>query len=133
MHVYLFSQYLFCTFSSFFTPKPSTLSRPLHQPFSSRPPHPPPSHSTSHKNKINFPGFFELFPELDIIKWPQWFKKNGKRIKCEKDEDCMFPQACCHHPIVPGDKFCCLGGYKQRALQYVFVPIPIPSEITTNH
>ncbi len=126
MHIYLFTQYLFCTFSSFFTPKSSSLVRPLHQP-------PRHVHYASPKNKMNFPGFFELFPELDIIKWPQWFKKNGKRIKCEKDEDCMFPQACCHHPIVPGDKFCCLGGYKQRQLQYAFVPIPIPSEITTTH
>lgn len=131
MQIYLFSQYLFCTFSTFFTPKPSTLVRPLYQP---RQPPPHRDHTQPTKNKINFPGFFELFPELDIIKWPEWFKKNGKRIKCEKDEDCMFPQACCHHPIVPGDKFCCLGGYKQRALQYAFVPIPIPipSEITTH-
>lgn len=118
MHIYLLTQYLFCTFSSFFTPQKSIWIQRLHH-----------SHDSPNNAKPKFPGFFEVFPELDIIKWPQWIKKNGKIIKCEKDEDCMFPQACCHHPIVPGDKFCCSGGYKQRNLQFAFLPIPIPSEM----
>lgn len=56
-----------------------------------------------------FPGFFEVFPELKF-KWPVWSKrKDGTAIKCKTDQDCQFPQACCNHPIVPGDKFCCTG------------------------
>ena len=58
---------------------------------------------------FNLPGFFEVFPELKL-KWPTWAKKkDGKAIKCKVDQDCMFPQACCPHPIIPGDKFCCTG------------------------
>lgn len=57
---------------------------------------------------FRLPGFFEVFPELKL-KWPIWAKKNGKAIKCETDSDCQFPQACCSHPILPGDKFCCTG------------------------
>jgi hypothetical protein len=60
------------------------------------------------------PGFFEVFPELQL-KWPNWAKKKGEAIECEKDEDCQFPQACCPHPIIPGDKFCCTG-WTQRIL-----------------
>ena len=55
------------------------------------------------------PGFFEVFPELKL-KWPVWSKrKDGSVMKCETDSDCQFPQACCPHPILPGDKFCCTG------------------------
>lgn len=60
------------------------------------------------------PGFFEVFPELQL-KWPNWAKKRGEAIECEKDEDCQFPQACCPHPIIPGDKFCCTG-WTQRIM-----------------
>ena len=61
------------------------------------------------------PGFFEVFPELKL-KWPIWArKKDGGAIKCETDRDCQFPQACCAHPIVPGDKFCCTG-YGRRIM-----------------
>ena len=60
------------------------------------------------------PGFFEVFPELQL-KWPNWAKKGGEAIECETDEDCQFPQACCPHPIIPGDKFCCTG-WTQRIM-----------------
>lgn len=64
---------------------------------------------------FNLPGFFEVFPELQL-KWPKWSKnKDGKVKKCEVDTDCPFPQACCPHPILPGDKFCCTG-FGQRLL-----------------
>ena len=60
------------------------------------------------------PGFFEVFPELQL-KWPNWAKRKGEAIECEKDEDCQFPQACCPHPLIPGDKFCCTG-WTQRIM-----------------
>jgi len=61
------------------------------------------------------PGFFEVFPELQL-KWPLWArKKDGSAVPCKRDEDCQFPQACCPHPIIPGDKFCC-SGWSQRIL-----------------
>lgn len=62
-----------------------------------------------------FPGFFEVFPELKF-KWPIWAKKkDGGAIKCKTDKDCRFPQACCSHPFIPGDKFCCTG-WTQRVM-----------------
>lgn len=65
---------------------------------------------------LTFPGFFEVFPELKAFKWPIWAKsKSGSVIKCETDQDCQFPQACCPHPILPGDKFCCTG-FGRRAM-----------------
>lgn len=70
--------------------------------------------------KIILPGFFEVFPMLDW-KWPIWTMKNGKRINCKTDDDCKFPQSCCHHPIIPGDKFCCSGGYKQRVMKPAYI------------
>lgn len=55
------------------------------------------------------PGIFEVFPELKL-KWPTWSKRrDGSAIDCETDKDCPFPQACCAHPIIPGQKFCCTG------------------------
>ena len=55
------------------------------------------------------PGFFEVFPELKL-KWPKWSKnRNGKVTKCKYNDDCPFPEACCPHPFLPGDKFCCTG------------------------
>lgn len=66
------------------------------------------------------PTLREAFPEINNI-WPIWVKKQGFKIACNKDEDCLFPQACCHHPIIPGEKFCCKGGYKTRQLQYAFI------------
>jgi hypothetical protein len=67
------------------------------------------------------PGFFEVFPEL-IFRWPVWSKsKDGNVIKCKVDQDCLFPQACCSHPILPGDKFCCTGGNKKRDMTPKYV------------
>ena len=73
------------------------------------------------------PGFFEVFPELKL-KWPIWARrKDGQALKCERDEDCQFPQACCPHPIIPGDKFCCTG-WGQRIMS----PSYQGREITSN-
>lgn len=64
---------------------------------------------------FSLPGFFEVFPELKLM-WPTWAKKrDGSAIECEVDSDCQFPQACCPHPIIPGDKFCCTG-WTQRIM-----------------
>lgn len=73
------------------------------------------------------PGFFEVFPELKL-KWPNFSRsKNGKRVACKVDSDCPFPQACCLHPILPGERFCC-SGWGKRAL----VPQYCPQEIVSN-
>jgi hypothetical protein len=67
------------------------------------------------------PGFFEVFPELKL-KWPKWARnKNGDPLRCETDRDCPFPQACCPHPIIPGDKFCCTG-FGQRIMEPAYAP-----------
>jgi hypothetical protein len=67
---------------------------------------------------------FQVFPELQL-KWPKWSKnKDGKIKKCVVDTDCPFPQACCPHPILPGDKFCCTG-FGQRLL----IPKSVTQEI----
>jgi len=71
------------------------------------------------ETKIIIPGFFDVFPELQL-KWPEWIKKNGQRIECKIDKDCKFPEACCHHPIIPGNKFCCRG-YKKRTLEPAYI------------
>jgi len=61
------------------------------------------------KSGFYLPGLFEVFPELKL-KWPIWSKNNsGDMMNCEVDEDCQFPQACCQHPFLLGDKFCCTG------------------------
>ena len=52
--------------------------------------------------------------------WPRWIQKNGIKKQCETDNDCNFPSACCHHPIIPGDKFCCTG-YKKRKLVKAYI------------
>jgi hypothetical protein len=67
------------------------------------------------------PGLLEVFPELKNFKWPVWAKKrDGGLVKCETDRDCQVPQACCPHPIIPGDKFCCTGwGTRIMDKQYV--------------
>ena len=76
---------------------------------------------------FSLPGFFEVFPELQL-KWPKWgLKKDGSSIDCERDEDCPFPQACCPHPIIPGQKFCCTG-WGQR----IMVPAYARQEISSN-
>lgn len=74
------------------------------------------------------PGFFEVFPELDFL-WPKWSLKNNKLTECKSDKDCPFPQACCHHPIIPTKKFCCTGGYKIRKLE----PAYITQEVIANY
>jgi hypothetical protein len=66
------------------------------------------------------PGFFEVFPELKL-KWPIWSKRNGGLQKCETDRDCPVPQACCPHPLLPGDKFCCTG-FGRRVMEPAYAP-----------
>lgn len=82
------------------------------------------------KNKI-IPNIFDIFPELNLL-WPNWSFKNNKRIQCKIDEDCKFPQACCHHPIIPGNKFCCTGGYKQRVMKLGYIGQIIQNNINNN-
>lgn len=73
---------------------------------------------------FNLPSFFEVFPELKL-KWPIWSKrKDGSAIKCEKDSDCVFPQACCQHPVLPGEKFCCTG-FGRRVLVPAYATIKV--------
>jgi len=70
------------------------------------------------------PGFFEVFPELRFL-WPTWARRrDGGVIECLTDEDCVFPQACCPHPILPGKKFCCTG-----TGQRILVPQYCPQEL----
>lgn len=71
--------------------------------------------------KIQYPGFFEVFPELRM-KWPKWSRdKRGNAIPCASDTDCPFPQTCCDHPIIPRErKYCCTGwGQRQMIPAYV--------------
>jgi len=76
------------------------------------------------KAGFHLPSFFEVFPELKL-KWPIWSKrKDGSAIKCEKDSDCQFPQACCQHPILPGEKFCCTG-FGRRVLVPAYATIKV--------
>lgn len=82
------------------------------------------------ETKIIIPGFFDVFPELQL-KWPEWTKKNGQRIECKTDKDCRFPEACCHHPIIPGNKFCCTG-YKKRILEPAYIVQVIQSNPNPN-
>lgn len=68
---------------------------------------------------IALPSLLEAFPELEF-KWPKWAKrKDGTAIECETDSDCPFPLACCAHPIIPGQKFCC-SGWGQRMMVYAY-------------
>lgn len=100
---------------------PAPLSLPLPLPTPN-----PPQNSSLPFFTFSIPGFFEIFPELEL-KWPKWTMKHNKRIECESDADCKFPQACCHHPILPGKKYCCTGGYKVRALKPAFIPVNVYS------
>lgn len=76
---------------------------------------------------FSLPGFFEVFPELQL-RWPKWGKrKDGSAIDCETDNDCPFPYACCNHPIIPGQKFCCTG-WGQR----IMVPAYARQEIQSS-
>ena len=73
------------------------------------------------------PGFFEVFPELKFL-WPTWTRnQDGNVMLCETDEDCIFPQACCPHPILPGKKFCCTG-----TGQRILVPQYCPQELLSD-
>lgn len=80
---------------------------------------------------FSLPGFFEVFPELKL-RWPTWARrKDGSAIECERDQDCPFPLACCPHPIIPGQKFCC-SGWGQRVLVKAYQPQEIVSEAMVN-
>lgn len=73
------------------------------------------------EKEFMLPGFFDVFPELRI-QWPKWSKnRNGGLTRCESDRDCPVPQACCPHPIIPGEKFCCTG-FGRRILEPAYAP-----------
>jgi hypothetical protein len=73
------------------------------------------------ETKIQFPGFFEVFPELRM-KWPKWSRdKRGNAIPCASDTDCPFPQTCCDHPIIPRERKYCCTGWGQRQLIPAYV------------
>lgn len=70
---------------------------------------------------VKLPEILEVFPEFRLP-WPKWLKnKNGNRIPCETDKDCPFPLACCYHPILPYEQYCC-SGWNKRILvrQYIY-------------
>lgn len=71
-------------------------------------------------------SFIYKIPALSHL-WPRWIQKNGVKKQCETDNDCNFPSACCHHPIISGEKFCCTGGYKKRDLVKAYIYQPIQS------
>jgi len=74
------------------------------------------------------PNFFDVFPELKL-KWPTSPKRrDGSAIACESDQDCPFPQACCPHPILPGQNFCCTG-FGNR----IMVPAYARQQISSNN
>lgn len=82
------------------------------------------------KVSTTFPSFFDLFPELRL-KWPIWTKdKNGRVKKCRIDSDCLFPAACCAHPFLEGDNFCCTN-WNKRTLekQYIAQEISVQKNI----
>ena len=78
---------------------------------------------------FSLPGLLEVFPELEsVLQWPTWARnRRGNVVMCKKDEDCQFPQACCPHPILPGEKFRCTG-WGQRVLVPQYCPQEIVSE-----
>jgi hypothetical protein len=78
---------------------------------------------------FSLPGFFEVFPELQL-RWPTWGRrKDGSTLKCKTDKDCPVPLACCAHPIVPGDKFCCTGlGQRIMYPAYAYQELTRPSD-----
>jgi len=77
------------------------------------------------QNIPKLPGFFETFPELRF-RWPKWMKdQKGRRKPCKTDRDCPFPLACCIHPILPGEKFCCSGWSRPLMVpQYAYAFLP---------
>ena len=55
---------------------------------------------------------------VNKIRYPIWHKSH---IKCNTDDDCPMPFACCHDPFFPlHDKYCC-SNYKNRSLKYAYL------------
>jgi hypothetical protein len=51
------------------------------------------------------------------LRLPIWHKNN---IKCETDEDCPIPFACCYDAFFPiKDTYCCTN-YKKREYKYSY-------------
>jgi hypothetical protein len=51
------------------------------------------------------------------LKLPLWHNNN---IKCQIDDDCPIPYACCDDPFFPiKNKYCCIN-YKKREYKYAY-------------
>jgi hypothetical protein len=67
------------------------------------------------KNNLNNNIFSSLTKN---IKFPIWHKSH---IKCNNDDDCPIPYACCHDPLFPlENKYCCKN-YKSRIYKYAYI------------
>jgi len=76
---------------------------------------------TETSKNLEFPGFFEVFPELNF-NWIEWLRamKEDKN-KCKTNKDCAYPKVCCPNPIVPSNKFCCNGHYSKQTYNLLYM------------
>jgi hypothetical protein len=66
---------------------------------------------------------YTVYPELDNLKWTIWSKYKENKIKCQTDKDCLFPQACCHHPVLAFENNYCCTNWNKRKLKYAYILI----------
>lgn len=69
---------------------------------------------TINKYQFNINILNKIYEKLKL---PIWHRNN---IKCETDDDCPIPFACCHDAFFPmKDKYCC-SNYKKREYKYAY-------------